>query len=167
MYVVQTDAAHGDVADMLETYRKELLESKPRKPDESGKEVVTRYYRMDERIADDLFLLLPRVVDPETWVNEQRPNAVGTITKVASRPELLDAQGRPVFPADGNGQQSKNGTLVVTRSVLIVRQTRDAHDEIAELITRVEQGDPQESKPQFRGGGGFGGGGFGGGIIGK
>ena len=63
-------------------------------------------------------------------------------------------------PADPDASARK---LVTERAVLIIRQTRAAHDEIAEVIRRVESGDTMGSKDAMGMGGGFGG--FGGGFF--
>ncbi|HUG90215.1 MAG TPA: hypothetical protein VML55_05250 [Planctomycetaceae bacterium] len=161
MVVRQTERVLREVRELLTRYREALLASKPRPRDAvDPQEVVTRYYRMHERIADGLAQALPLLVLPDTWKEEFRPDAAGTILKVSSEPQLLDAQGRTLRSlAD---VKSPSEAFAVPRAVLIIRQTRAAHDEVARIIRRVEQGDPDELAGAE---GGFGGGGFGGGFF--
>jgi hypothetical protein len=99
-------------------------------------------------------------VRPESWKNQDRPDAQGTIRPLASGTALIDSRGRTVVA--GPADDSKPGSaLVVEHTVLIIQQSRAAHAEIAELIEKIELGD----QPETVGGGGFGGGGFGGGLF--
>jgi hypothetical protein len=63
--------------------------------------------------------------------------------------------------AENAGNAAQTTAVVVPQSVLIIRQTRQVHEEIAKVIQRVENGDaaePAYAAPGFGGGGGFGGG---------
>jgi len=165
MAVRQTESVLGEIGELLAAYRKALLASKPRKRDEiDDQEVVTRYYRMHESVADGLTSILSQLVQPATWKSAQNPEAAGTVLKVASDPKLLNAYGQTVHSDAKAGKQTKTDALVVSQAVLIIRQTRAAHEEIAKVITRVEHGDPfGEAEGQGFGGigGGLGGGGAG------
>lgn len=164
LVVRHTERSLNQVGDLLTKYRSALRVSKRRdRGAERSREVVTRYYRMHDATAADLVTLLPRLVSPESWNSEANAEAPGTILKLASPPSLL---GR------GDGGKDKPGaqTAIVSNAVLIVRQRRDVHDEIAEVVRRVEQGDDAAG---FGGAGepggipaGMGGmGGFGGGYF--
>ena len=63
------------------------------------------------------------------------------------------------------GGEVQAARLLADRSVLIIKQTRECHEEIEKVIMRVQMGD--SFGPQFGGGGlgGVGGGGFGGGFF--
>lgn len=172
MVVRQTERGLDEVLNLLETYRKALRASKPRKRDViDPQEVVTRYYRMDAGIAGDMTGLLPTLVKPESWKNEQKPAAVGTILKVSSGPELVAAGGNKVIAAAGTAGKSTTAAMVVPQSVLIIRQTRENHVEVSRIIHLVEQGDPATLGQGLggiggaMGGGSLGGGGFGGGFF--
>jgi hypothetical protein len=161
MVVRHTESALQSVLNLLENYRLALRASKPRQRTEADpNEVLTRYYRLQAGIADDLTKHLPQLVRPGTWKDDQHPEATGTILRLTSGAELRDAEGNPVIAETGDPGPSGPRALVVNYAVLIIRQTRAAHDEIAKLIDKVEQGDMPEG-----GGGGFGGGGFGGGLF--
>jgi len=165
MMVRHAERGLREVADLLATYRKALTVSKRRKRDVvDPQEVITRYYRMDEKIAADLEQRLPQLVQPETWKTGQRPKAPGTILKVASQPEFLDTRGQRIQAVATAGKTVQVQALL-PRAVLIVRQTRAVHKEIAKIIHRIEQGDAPETDNGGLGGGGFGGGGFGGGYF--
>ena len=158
MVIRHTESGLREVQDLLANYRKALLASKPREANgDRRQEVVTRYYRMHEEIAEDLAEMLPQLVQPETWTSEQRPDAPGFVLKVASGPELLDPRGRSVQSDTKAGEKSKTLALVVSNAVLIIRQTRATHDEIVKVIRRIELGDSTEASVA---------GGMGGGMMG-
>ena len=83
--------------------------------------------------------LLPNLVRPESW-KIRHPEAAGEILLVHSAPDLTNIEA-----ATATTSKTKQSArrLVIARSVLIIRQTRAAHDEIAEVIRRVESGDPK------------------------
>ena len=165
MAIRHTESGLREVSALLQTYRTALLNSKPRKRDVvDPTEVITRYYRLHAGVAEGLVELLPHLVEPTTWKNAQQPDAVGTILKVVSSPELTDAQGHAVQSGTGEAAASAQA-LVVARAVLIVRQSRAVHDTIAETITRIENGDPRVAEDLEGGGMGGMGGGFGGGYF--
>ncbi len=161
LVIAQTDQRHAEILNLLETYREALRNSKPRQADQDDlNEVVTVYYRMHAEVARDLAKLLPEMVQPETWKKPLRPEATGTILFAASDPELRDT----VFKANQEGESGQAAaSIALAQAVLIIRQTRAAHKEIAEVIRRVEEGDPREDEQNRAIRGGFGGGGFGGG----
>ncbi|QDU99139.1 hypothetical protein [Lignipirellula cremea] len=162
MVVTQEERLHANVLKLLETYRTALRESKPRtrESDKSNK-VTTVYYRVHTAVARDLATLLPRIVRPDSWKTDARPEAPGEITVVSSSPEMTILN-----EANGTGEKLQIGQiqLVLSRSVMLIRQTGAAHDEIAEVIHRVENGDVMGNSAEGFGGG-MGGGGFGGGFF--
>lgn len=161
MVIRQTESGLREVEELLENYRQALLASKPReRKGDDPDEVITRYYRMHEAVAESLVDVLPELVAPETWMSETHPAAPGSILKVASEPDLLGA-GMSLTGEKTQTIQANPQAFLAARSVLIIRQTRAAHEEIAEVLRRVEQGDPS---PEMEGGG-LGGGGFGGGFF--
>ena len=152
-----------EVLDLLETYRTALRASKPRDRDTvDPQEVITRYYRLHSNVALDLVQLLPRLVQPETWRSETRPEADGEITHAESAPDLFSNDGQLVR-ASLKSDNANAHAVVVSRAVLIIRQTRAAHEEIAEVIRRLESGDIVGGAG---GGGGAAGGMMGGGMMG-
>ncbi|MBL8849237.1 MAG: hypothetical protein JNG89_06115 [Planctomycetaceae bacterium] len=164
MVVLNTEDQLDSVLQLLENYRLALRSSKRRaRPGEDPNEVITRYYRLQTRIADDVASALPMLVQLGTWRDGDHPDAQGSIQQLASGTSLLDAQGKSVVAAAEDEKPTGGAVIVVEHSVLIVRQTRAAHDEIEELISKIEHGDQPETGGL--GGGGFGGGGFGGGFF--
>ena len=155
-----------EVLDLLETYRTALRASKRRERDTvDPKEVITRYYRLHANMAQSLVLLLPELVQPDNWNSQARPEAVGEITLVASPPDLFSA-GKLAREL-AKSESADEHAIVVSRAVLIIRQTREAHVEITEVIRRVESGD--SAWEELTGKGGMGGGmmgGMGGGMRG-
>ena len=84
--------------------------------------------------------------------------STGSISLTASPSELFGNDGTLARLNGKNSNQTQS--VVVARSVLIIKQTRKVHDEIGEFILRVEAGNANFRGGKF--GGGFGGGGFGG-----
>ena len=166
MVVRQTERRLNETGQLLETYRQALRASKPRdRAEERGREVITLYYRMHDRVAEDLMRLLPKLVEPDSWKSDATPEAPGTILKVASQPGLLDAEGQLIQVSVDDGEVETSGDAVVLpQAVLIIRQRRSIHETIAETIQRVEEGDPFIDEETGYGLGGMGGG-FGGGFF--
>ena len=163
LVVRNTERTLDEAAKLLESYRTALRISKPRENAESDpKELVIRYYRMQKDIANDLEKLLPELIQPETWRSATRPDANGTIRTVASKSELLKAHSPDPVP---KANAAILETIVIPNSVLIIRQSREAHEAIAKLINKVQFGDAVEPHGGGIGGGmmgGMGGGGMGG-----
>ena len=152
MVVSNTERMLDNVFHLLETYRKALRSSKPRlRKKDDPNEVTTVYYRTHASVAGDLQTLLPKLVRPESWKSPAQPKAPGEIFLASSAPETV----------------SDVETVVLQRAVLIIRQTRAAHDDIAKVIGRVESGDARaaDGVGGMGGGGMGGGGGFGGGFF--
>lgn len=176
MVIGATDQVHDEVLELLESYRTALLSSKPRDRDlVDPNEATTVYYRLHANVARALARLLPQLVRPESWKSAGRPDAVGEILFVESAPDLEHVGAQS---AGGSESDASAREIVVARAVLIVTQTRDAHDEIQKVIRRVEHGDASDPFPTGAGGGmggmgggiggmggGMGGGGFGGGMF--
>jgi hypothetical protein len=170
MVVLQTESMHRELAALLAMYRKSLVASKPRKRGSDPQEVLTRYYRVEERMADDLVKLLPEIVLPESWQHEQRPKATGTILKVTSGTDVTGGIRSDAVQQASANNAPKLPAAIIPRAVLIIRQTRAAHEEISKVIDRIEEGDPRmlpdgEGEGGVGGGKGLGGGGFGGGYF--
>lgn len=168
MAVRQTERGLSEVSLLLENYRTALRASKPRKVDGiDPQEVITRYYRVASVIADELMLLLPLTVSPETWKSEENKGGIGTIQKRKGVPSVViaDTQNQ-----EDEGQSGPNPSLVLDHSILIITQTRKAHRSITDLIEKFERGDDRSEPLLEEEGGsiGFGGGqqgGFGSGFF--
>ncbi len=180
LVVRNTERTLDETAKLLDSYRTALRISKPRENAEvDPKELITRYYRMQKDIANDLEKLLPELIQPETWRSVTRPEAIGTIRTVASKSELVRVSPSDPAPKASVGVPE---TVVIPNSVLIIRQSRETHEAIAKLINKVQYGDTVDSHVGGvgggmmgggmggggmggMGGGGMGGGGFGGGFF--
>ena len=165
MVVYQTEPVLFEVLDLLETYRTALRQSKPRDRNAiDPQEVITVYYRMPAGMAADLAFMLPELAAADSWHDTTHPDAPGKIVRVTSSPELFAGAGSKA------GADQDPSAFVVQQEVLVITQTRAAHDEVAKVIDRVKNGDP----PAGFGGmgsagqkmmGGMGGGTFGGGYF--
>jgi hypothetical protein len=151
-----------EVLSLLENYRTALRASKPRaKVDESGK-ITTHYYRMPAEMADDLLLLIPQMIVPDTW---QGAAATGSIRKVASKSELETVNKAAGEPPGKGAPATPAATISSPRSVLIIRQSNAVHTEIQTLIRNIQSGNEPVPEAVQGGQGGLGGGGFGGGFF--
>ncbi len=165
MVLFGQDHLHRDVLGLLETYRTALRASKPREQERvDPQEVVTLYYRMHTNVAQSLFVHLRSLVPSDTWKDEAHPDAPGEISMVESAPDIEGVEGKLALVGTGAAADAARAA-VISRAVLIIRQTRENHGKIAEVIRRVRTGDPIERDGVIRGGGGFGGGGFGGAFF--
>jgi len=165
MVVRHTDATLDQILQLLENYRTALRGSKPRaKSGPDPKEVVTHYYRLPSEMAKDLEVQLKALVRPDTWKNEQQPDAPGMILKLVSTTDIRDSLGNTPVRVAAPAQQPKSHVLVVENSVLMIRQSREVHEEIDELIGKITAGS-RPSQNLDGSGGGLGGGGFGGGFF--
>ena len=135
MLVVQTQRVLDDILLLLDRYR-------------------------EAPVAEDLAKWLPQLVAPESWQEPERPEAVGTIIRLASATAPGLAQG-----SFASVEKETTAETPISQAVLIIRQTRQIHEQIEEVIRRVERGDPPINNPDDPFGGQGGGGGFGGGLF--
>jgi len=165
MVIYAQDQLHQDALRLLETYRTALRSSKPREiEDVDQQEVVTVYYRLHANVAQSLFVHLRVLVEPDSWRTvRDHPDAPGEISLVESVPDIQGTEGKLSLAVAGPAADAAR-TAVISRAVLVIRQTRENHKKIAEVISRVRTGDPIGVDTQ-QGGFGGGGGGFGGGYF--
>lgn len=150
MVVRQTDRIHERLLTLLEAYRVALKSSKQRKRHNPDDDVLTRYYLLQEGVANpELITFLVTTIAPSTW-KEKTPDAIGEIQAVL-----------PAGKRKTNSGKSATGSEI-EHSVLVIVQTRKVHIEIEDVLQRIRNGDPS-IRAQL--GGGLGGGGFGGGFF--
>ncbi|MCR9295297.1 MAG: hypothetical protein NXI32_21470 [bacterium] len=151
--VSNQERIHNEVAELLSAFRRALANSKPRQNAINPlDEIVTVYYRLHSDIARDLSELLPRLVAYDSWKTATQPDQQGELFVVSSIPEWPASAKTSSDPFSAN-QNEKGGSQdpiepilqYYSRSVLIVRQTRPVHDQIREIIRRVEAGDDAQS----------------------
>ena len=146
-----------EVLQLLESYRTALRSSKPReetKPVDMN-EVITVYYRMDTAMAESLNPQLMFMVAPESWEGAQA-DGQGKMYLVASASDPY---------AKANRGEGASGLQMIPKSVLVITNTRKVHEEIREVLNRIEYGDNNGGFGGKSGGMGGGGGGFGGGFF--
>jgi hypothetical protein len=100
-------------------------------------------------------------VQPKTW-RAVDPNAPGTIAMLSSVEEMRDPKGSIV--TNESKTEAKN-LLLIPQAVLIINQSPDVHEEIEELILKIQRGTSLH-QPAINLGGGLGGGGGMGGFGG-
>jgi len=164
MIVFNEERILFEVFELLETYRTALRSSKPRgRGVDEDQQITTVYYRMPPEMATDLADKLPELVPSDLWRNDSRPEAPGTILRIASAPEFGKAAGTGQS-ATGKAARPGAQPMSAPYSVLIVTQSWETHRAIAEVIRRVETGDPMPGAGGMRAtGDAFGG--FGGGFF--
>ncbi|MEZ6060111.1 MAG: hypothetical protein R3C19_07105 [Planctomycetaceae bacterium] len=148
LVIRQTMKSHGEVLNLLESYRAALKVSRPRKKADPDDEIDTRYYRVQTPVAESLATLLPELVAAETWKSDAHPDAPGTIRSINGGQSLI---------TDDLGETSSS--QLVEQTVLLITQQKRHHRTIEDVIRRVENGD---GSLETHGMGGMGGGGFGG-----
>ncbi len=169
MVVWATSESHRDLLLLLRRYRTALLNSKPRQATAESDAVLTRYYRLHASLAMELKNWIPGRIQPESWLTAEKPNAIGTIEIIESIPESV-----PVS-ASSTATDSKSFVAVTYPfKTLVIRQHESVHDQIVDIIWRIEHGDLEtqfsrimQKELRGSGGGGFGGGGFGGAGFGR
>lgn len=145
---------HSQLLDLLEKYRIALRNSKVRQVSEEEDKEETVYYRLHANVADDLYVNLRTLIEPDSWQTGERPDAMGTIRKLESRPEAISEK------FSGVAVES-----TIARKVLVIHQRRSVHEKIREIIYRIENGDSVPVPGFGMGGMGGMGGGFGGGMF--
>lgn len=175
MVVRQTDSVHAQIADFLN-----LHNGRPAKPQSSvvKRKLETRFYRVPSETAEDLLTALPSSVAVETWqvadavVPPPDSEAVGTIRKVAVGQKPVKLPGPEVEPQTPRKKSSTKGAniadekpapapkpqyMLVSESVLIIKQTAAVHNKIDEFLRSLDLADSAlgQKLGQGLGGGGF------------
>jgi hypothetical protein len=146
MVISQRESVIDEVSTLLDNYRSALKNSKRRMSAEVDPEVFeTKYYRLPSAVANDLRMLLPKLIEPTSWIESESAieGAKGTIQICRSVSVPLKASA-----------ELMNKTAFEDYSVLIIHQKRRVHPQITELLQKIERGDA----PGFGGAEGFGGG---------
>lgn len=178
LVVRQTDRVHAEIASILKMYadRGPAPASAPPK-----RTLETRYYRVPSEAAEDLLAALPATIAPETWqvssapgvAPDNNPSGTGTILKVAVGQKVVELPGaRKSAPSPTSVSSSSGGketetkpapaprpdVMLVSESVLIIRQTVSVHNEIDSFMQSLNLGGEsfgQKAVPHGGGGGGF------------
>jgi len=153
MVVYQLPQGQTEVLNLLENYRAALRNSKPRDRVDQNP-IETHYYRVPTDVANDLAKVLPNLVSPESWKEMKEGEPTTSIRVLKSWDEFVG----------GKGKQPEI-KMAVEYSVMIIKQNRNNHNEIAKLLRYIQLGDGFQNRAGA--GGGFGGGGFGGGFFQK
>lgn len=164
MVVRQTEWGLDEVLQLLENYRLALRASKPRqRGGVNPKEIVTRYYRLPTEIATAMTPLLPTMIQPDSWTSAEHPKAEGAILhSLPSQSSLLNADGFEVVMDAPAAAPDAGRALLVKNTVLVIRQSREVHDEIAKLLDKIQRGEAERYLDALPApaAGGFGGGFF-------
>lgn len=178
LVVRQTDEVHAEIASVLKMYvdRGPVAASPP-----PTRTLETRYYRVPSEAAEDLMSALPATIAPETWqvidspdvAPDRNPLGVGTILKVAVGQKVVELPGtkKPapnttsVSSAAGKNETEtrpaptpRPDVILVSESVLIIKQTVAVHNEIDRFMQSLNLGGEsfgQKAVPHGGGGGGF------------
>ena len=87
----QTENVHAEIRRYLENQRAAsvVTEQRPVDPEEAKareSEVVTKYYRMEDRTAEDLLKVIPEIIEPFSWslngIPDTKTGRIGSIRKV-------------------------------------------------------------------------------------
>lgn len=146
LLVQQTGPVHDEIFSLIEQLRTLRRQAEPAGERPWERAIETRFHRVPIHVADFLESNLPKLIAPESWRSEERPDAPGTIERIPAAPM------RPGFPhspppkkeKEESGKKSDQEKLAETQIdtvVLAIRQTADVHEEIPALLRRVENGD--------------------------
>ncbi|NQV26846.1 MAG: hypothetical protein HQ518_21050 [Rhodopirellula sp.] len=180
LVVRQTDQVHAEIADLLKMFaaRGTIPASPPPK-----RTLETRYYRVPSETAEDLMSALPATIAPETWQGtstpgiapDNNPLSVGTILKVAVGQKVVELPGPKKTPQNTTSKPTADGekksdekpgptpppeVMLVSESVLIIKQTAAVHNEIDSFMQSLNLGMEAFGQKSMPHGGGLGGGGF-------
>ena len=150
MVVYHTQQMQDKTLTLLENYRVALKNSVPRQQEKKEDIVSRRFYRVPTDVAEELQTELPKLTDPVAWKSEQNPKSVGEIQVLKSWVGTADMD------------IESGAAITVPYSVLVIRQSEKVHQQIAELLVKIQYGEGSNG-----GGGGLGGmgGSFGGGMF--
>ena len=135
MVMRSTEQGLDDVLELLGQYRAALSASKLRLPKVDvldPKEFVIGYYRLPKPMAEDLLTRLPQIVQPNSWKSAAGSDGRGTISDLS-----IDSRG----PAHATGARPTSENLV-----LVIYQSRAAHQEIGKLIQTVLEAQAVDSR---------------------
>lgn len=139
LVVRHSESTLDEILQLLENYRTALRVSKVRqRASVDLSEVVTGYYRVPRPMAGDLKSKLPNLVLPGTWRTTELPDAPGSIVEIS-----IDSKGDGVIALIASGAELKNvgdataNSRGAAEQVLIIRQTRAAHQLIGKLIQKL------------------------------
>ncbi|TWT33551.1 hypothetical protein KOR34_33830 [Posidoniimonas corsicana] len=128
LVIRQSDPVHDEVAALLDEVRRVHHAAGQRDhygPDPA--EVVTHYYVMSHDMAKSMAENLPKLVQPWTAPNQAEADGVGSIRLVVS---------------EDREQRAKDGTMRwVPQATLVIRHTRETHEQIRVAIHQVRFGD--------------------------
>jgi hypothetical protein len=179
LVVQQTEETHREIAAVLKMF---LAKGPNQTPYRVRRTLETRLYRVPSETAEDLMSALPATVAPETWhvdgeaKSDADSLAVGTIRKVAvgqkavelvaPKTKQQDAQGKKPEDAGAKGAEKSTTTpppevILVSESVLVIKQTAAVHNEINNFIRSLNLGVASLGRKAALGGGAQGVGCFG------
>ncbi len=153
-----TQAVHEETTQLFTKMRDHLT---PRTdPPSDPAAVETRYYHFLTTTADDLQRELPRLIDPESWRSDERPEAIGIILDAG--PDAIDSpeapcnQQRGWFQMPGDSPPEKPGKETTEPAPpeytwLLITQTAGTHQRITALLEELSTGTPASAATWSRG----------------
>lgn len=146
LIVQQTGPLHDEILAVIEQLRTLRRQAEPAGERPWERMIETRFHRVPVHVANFLESNLPKLIAPETWRSDERPDAPGTIERISAAPMRLGFPHSPP-PKKENEESGKNSDkekpaeTQIDTVVLAIRQTADVHEEIPALLQRVENGD--------------------------
>ncbi|MBX3449602.1 MAG: hypothetical protein KF777_08595 [Planctomycetaceae bacterium] len=143
LLVQHSAAVRDEIFSLIEELRSLRQQAEPASERPWEHTVDVRFYRMSASVADYMERNLPTQIAPESWRSEARPDAPGTIERIPMSP--IPASG-PLAPQENaikendekRPDEEKAAERIVKTVVLAIRQTANAHEEIAALRQRAE-----------------------------
>lgn len=146
LIVQQTGPLHDEILAMIDRLRTLRQHAEPAGERPWERVIETRFHRVPVHVANFLESNLPKLIAPETWRSDERPDAPGTIERISAAPMRLSFPHSPP-PKKENEESGKNSDkekpaeAQIDTVVLAIQQTADVHEEIPALLQRVENGD--------------------------
>ena len=128
-----------EIKSLLDRYRTQRQKSRPQKRNDSGDEILTRYYLIHSDVANDLEQGLPLIVEPGTWTSESNPDGPGQVLLKVASPSKVKITNRQFTQTE---DETPAAAEKPSYSVLVIRHKRKVHEQIEKIFDRIQNGDP-------------------------
>lgn len=146
LVVQQTGPLHDEILAVIDQLRALRQHAEPAGERPWERVVETRFHRVPVHVANFLESNLPKLIAPETWRSEERPDAPGTIERISAAPIRLgfphsSPTKKEKDENEKNSGKEKPAETQIDTVVLAIRQTAEVHEEIPAVLQRAENGD--------------------------
>ncbi|HUG17674.1 MAG TPA: hypothetical protein VMM56_01780, partial [Planctomycetaceae bacterium] len=129
-----------EIKRILDDYRFVRQKSENQKRKDPADEILTRYYRIQTDVANDLEQGLPLIVAPGSWVSESNPDGPGQVLLKVTSPAVVQSLDKWYT---GKKSETPETEETTSFSVLVIRHQRKVHKQIETIFERIKKGDQQ------------------------